>query len=118
MRSLLGQEIELVGGAGTQVFDDGSSLTTDDNGNVVEFTDSDGNSTLVINVTTAGSPSSGFDGCTLVGGSTTVTNIAQVTTTTYSSGTGGPTISNAIATPASSSVSYTSTYFCPNGVRR
>lgn len=44
MRALALQEYCSISGAGTQVFDDGSTLTTDDAGNVTGFTDTDGSS--------------------------------------------------------------------------
>lgn len=44
MRELEFADVQIVSGGGTQTFDDGTTLTTDDNGNVVGFTDTDGNS--------------------------------------------------------------------------
>jgi hypothetical protein len=42
MRNLLTKEVEIIGGGGKQVFDDGSSITTDANGNITLVIDSDG----------------------------------------------------------------------------
>jgi hypothetical protein len=120
MRQLLGDECLSVAAAGTQVFDDGSTLTTDDIGNVIYATDTDGNTYFP----TGGQMYTVQDfgivpyGCTVTGGTTTITQVAQTTTTTYGAATSGLTISTAISTPASVATGLSINFYCPPNFRR
>lgn len=119
MRKLKAECLNQVSGGGTQVFDDGSTLTTDEDGNVVSCTDINGNPFYAGGMGGMVGPNGSVlvpNGCTITGGSTTITQNPQVTTTTYAGGTSGVTISNAIQQP-STTTAQTINYSCPPNLR-
>jgi hypothetical protein len=120
MRTLTDMHSSQVSGGGTQVFDDGSTLTTDDNGNIVSCTDSSGNPYYAGGIGGMMGPGNTVlvpNGCTITGGSTSVTNNPQTTATTYALGiTSGPAVSTVVTSPSTTSTQ-TINYTCPPNFR-